>query len=224
MKTYNQLITELNKVEALMKAGKLAAKTIRRISPGESYKMLGGVKVTGDLQKVKVPFRNIIRHRDSYISNIITPRRKIENFQKAIGGQNYNTNPFKGTELDTAIRQKKFRGQGKKQSAELDKMFKGMPQRPKNQPTVSRGLTPSLGDSNRMLDVPATKKASMEMNPKLDWQRTLEKGRPGYRIPATPVYNKNTRGQLTTKSVKYKKVPDSIENKIRDAIRQRRKK
>ena len=223
MKNYNEFITELNKVEALMKAGKLAAKTIRRISPGESYKMLGGVKVTGDLNKVKVPFRNIIRHRDSSISNIITPRRKIENFQKAIGGQNYNTNPFKGTQLDTAIRQKKFRGQGKKQGAYMDKLIKAIPQKPKNQPTVQRDIS-NIGDSNRMLNVPATKKASMEMNPKPDWHYTLEKGRPGYRIPATPVYNKNTRGQLTTKSVKYKKVPDSIENKIRDAIKQRRKK
>ena len=223
MKNYNEFITELNKVEALMKAGKLAAKTIRRISPGESYKMLGGVKVTGDLKKVKVPFRNIIRHRDSPISNIITPRRKIENFQKVTGGQNFNFNPFKGTVLDTAIRQKKFRGQGKKQGAYMDRAIKGMPQKPKNQPTVQRDYS-NMGDSNRMLDVPATQKAGMEMNPKPDWHYTLEKGRPGYRIPATPVYNKNTRGQLTTKSVKYKKVPDSIENKIRDAIRQRRKK
>ena len=105
----------------------------------------------------------------------------------------------------------------------MDKAIKGIPQKSKNQTTVRRDF-PHMGDSNRMLDVPATQKAGMEMNPKPDWHYTLEKGRPGYRIPATPVYNKNTRGQLTTKSVKYKKVPDSIENKIRDAIRQRRKK
>ena len=222
MKTYNQLITELNKVEAMLKAGKLAAKTIRRISPGESYKMLGGVKVTGDLNKVKVPFRNIIRHRDSPISNIISPRRKIENFQKVADVKNPFNQYYKGTEFDTAIRQKKFRGKGKKQSAEMDKITNMMPQRSKvNQPTVGvRGL----GDSNRQLNVPATNKASMEMNPKPDWHYTMEKGRPGYRIPATPVYNKNTRGQITTKGVKYDKVPDSIENKIRDAIRQRKKK
>ena len=106
----------------------------------------------------------------------------------------------------------------------MDKILNMAPQRPKNQPTVTKGINTNIGDSNRMLDVPATKKASKEMNPKPDWHYELEKGRPGYRIPATPVYNKNTRGQLTTKSVKYKKVPDSIENKIRDAIRQRRKK
>ena len=221
MKTYNQFITELNKVEALMMAGKLAAKTIRRISPGESYKMLGGVKVTGDLNKVKVPFRNIMRHRDSPISNIISPRRKIENFKK-VADVNSNTKPYRGTIFDTAKRQKDFRGKGKKQSAEMDKIYNMMPQQPKvNQRTV--GLK-GLGDSNRQLNVPANYKASKEMNPKSDFERTLEKGRPGYRIPATPVYNKNTRGQITTKGVKYDKVPDSIENKIRDAIRQRKKK
>ena len=112
MKTYNELITELNKVEAMLKAGKLAAKTIRRISPGESYKMLGGVKVTGDLNKVKVPFRNIMRHRDSPISNIISPRRKIENFKK-VADVNSNTKPYRDTVFDTAKRQKDFRGKGK---------------------------------------------------------------------------------------------------------------
>ena len=221
MKTYNQLITELNKVEAMLKAGKLAAKTIRRISPGESYKMLGGVKVTGDLNKVKVPFRNIIRHRDSPISNIISPRRKIENFQKVADVKNPFNQYYKGTEFDTAIRQKKFRGKGKKQSAEMDKITNMMPQRSKvNQRTVGvRGL----GDSNRQLDLPANYKASKEMNigPMSDG---IYRQLPRDMSKRTPVYNKNTRGQITTKGIKYDKVPDSIENKIRDAIRQRKKK
>ena len=214
MKTYNQFITELNKVEALMKAGKLAAKTIRRISP-DAPNLLGGVKVTGELKKVKVPFRNIIRHRDSPMSNISSPRRKIENFMKVADVKNPSTKPYKGTIFDTAKRQKDFRGKGKKQSAEMDKIYNMMPQQPKvNQRTV--GLK-GLGDSNRQLNVPANYKASKEMNVRTYQQRILDE-------PATPVYNKNTRGQLTTKSVKYDKVPDSIENKIRDAIRQRKKK
>ena len=33
MKTYKEFITELNKVEAMMKAGKLAVKTIQRLAP-----------------------------------------------------------------------------------------------------------------------------------------------------------------------------------------------
>ena len=55
------------------------------------------------------------------------------------------------------------------------------------------------------------------MNVRTYQQRILDE-------PATPVYNKNTRGQITTKSVDYDKVPDSIQNKIRDAIRRKKKK
>ena len=40
-----------------------------------------------------------------------------------------------------------------------------------------------------------------------------------------PIYNTNKMGQLSTKGVDYTKdVPDSLLNKLRDAIRQRRKK
>ena len=203
MKTYKEFIIELNKVEAMMKAGKLAVSTIRRVSPN----LLKGVKITG--KKVKVPSSNIISNRNSPVSKIITPRRKVENMM-----QNQNKS-YKNTIFDPAKRQKDFRGKGKKQSAEMDKIYNMMPQQPKvNQRTV--GLK-GLGDSNRQLNVPANYKASKEMNVRTYQQRILDE-------PATPVYNKNTRGQITTKSVKYDKVPDSIENKIRDAIRQRKKK
>ena len=209
MKTYNQFITELNKVGAMLKAGKLAVSTIRKISPN----LLKGVKITG--KKVKVPSSNIISNRNSPVSKIITPRRKIENMM-----QNQNK-LYKNTIFDPAKRQKDFRGKGKKQSAEMDKITNMMPQRSKvNQRTVGvRGL----GDSNRQLDLPANYKASKEMNigPMSDG---IYRQLPRDMSKRTPVYNKNTRGQITTKGIKYDKVPDSIENKIRDAIRQRKKK
>ena len=54
MKTYKELITELNKVEAMMKAGKLAVKTIQRLAPKNqpSY-LLQGIK--GTSKKPKIP-------------------------------------------------------------------------------------------------------------------------------------------------------------------------
>ena len=134
--------------------------------------------------------------------------------------QNQNKS-YKNTIFDPAKRQKDFRGKGKKQSAEMDKIHNMMPrQSVVNQRTV--GLK-GLGDSNRQLDLPANYKASKEMNigPMSDG---IYRQLPRDMRKRTPVYNKNTRGQITTKGIKYDKVPDSIENKIRDAIRQRKKK
>jgi len=197
MKTYKEFIIELNKVEAMMKAGKLAVSTIRRVSPN----LLKGVKITG--KKVKVPSSNIISNRNSPVSKIITPRRKVENMM-----QNQNKS-YKNTIFDPAKRQKDFRGKGKKQSAELDKM--GKP------------LVRGFGDSNRQLDLPASYKASNQMNIG-SMSDGIYRQLPRDMMKRTPVYNKNTRGRITTKGVNYDKVPDSIENKIRDAIRQRKKK
>ena len=197
MKTYKEFITELNKVGAMLKAGKLAVSTIRKISPN----LLKGVKITG--KKVKVPSSNIISNRNSPVSKIITPRRKVENMMQ-------NQNKFyKNTIFDPAKRQKDFRGKGKKQSAQRDKIAK---------PLGLRGP----GDSNRQLDLPANYKASKEMNigPMSDG---IYRELPRDMIKRTPVYNKNTRGRITTKGVNYDKVPDSMMNKLRDAIRQRRK-
>ena len=199
MKTYNKFITELNKFERMLKAGELALSTIRRVSPN----LLKGVKITG--KKVKVPSSNIISNRNSPVSKIITPRRKIENMM-----QNQKKSANKGTIFDTAERQKNLRGKGKKQSAEMDEIGKPL------------GLKGS-GDSNRQLDLPANYKASNQMNigPMSDG---IYRELPRDMIKRTPVYNKNTRGRITTKGVDYDKVPDSLYNKIRDAIRQRKKK
>ena len=56
MKTYKELITELNKVEAMMKAGKLAVKTIQRLAPKNqpSY-LVQGIK--GTSKKPKIPLK-----------------------------------------------------------------------------------------------------------------------------------------------------------------------
>ena len=209
MKTYKELITELNKAEAMMRAGKLAVKTIQRLVPKNqpSY-LLQGIK--GTSKKPKIPLKNILFHRDSPSSKIVSPRRKIENIVR--GTKTPEAQP--GGKLTTAKRQKEFRGKNKADANYFDRLTpnimrtnkvlraKGLKEKP-----LRRGLGdhPGYLDASKQLDQPASVHKNF--------------------ISAFPdLYPTNKLGNLSTKSVKYDKVPDSIENKIRDAIRRRKKK
>ena len=120
MKTYNQFITELNKVELAMKAGKLGVKSLRRLRLKPSSIMS---------PNRKVPVLDILKLRDSPRSPIVSKRRQIENLMKAskepmdirYTNKGYmgllrsekGSSRFTGTELDTAVRQKELRGRSK---------------------------------------------------------------------------------------------------------------
>ena len=209
MKTYKEFITELNKVEAMMKAGKLAVKTIQRLVPKNqpSY-LLQGIK--GTSKKPKIPLKNILFHRDSPSSKIVSPRRKIENIVR--GTKTPEAQP--GGKLTTAKRQKEFRGKNKADANYFDRLTpnimrtnkvlraKGLKEKP-----LRRGLGdhPGYLDASKQLDQPA----SVHKN---------------FKAAFPDQYPTNKLGNLSIKGVKYDKVPDSIENKIRDAIRRRKKK
>ena len=120
MKTYNQFITELNKVELAMKAGKLGVKALRRLRLKPSSIMS---------PNKKVPVYDILKLRNSPRSPIVSKRKQIENLMKAskepadirYTNKGYmgllrsekGSSRFTGTELDTAIRQKELRGRSK---------------------------------------------------------------------------------------------------------------
>ena len=120
MKTYNQFITELNKVELAMKAGKLGVKALRRLRLKPSSIMS---------PNKKVPVYDILKLRNSPRSPIVSKRRQIENLMKASkepadirytnkGYMNLlrsdkGSSRFAGTELDTAVRHKALRGRNK---------------------------------------------------------------------------------------------------------------
>ena len=120
MKTYQEFITELNKVEALMKAGKLGVKSLRRLRLKPSSIMS---------PNKKVPVYDILKLRNSPRSPIVSKRKQIENIMKASKNPDdiYYTNKgqmgllrsqkgssrFAGTELDTAVRHKSLRGRSK---------------------------------------------------------------------------------------------------------------
>tara|TARA_B100000378_G_C17899466_1_gene362134 strand:+ start:40 stop:708 length:669 start_codon:yes stop_codon:yes gene_type:complete len=120
MKTYNQFITELNKVELAIKAGKLGVKALRRLRLKPSSIMS---------PNRKVPVYDILKLRNSPRSPIVSKRKQIENIMKASKNPDdiYFTNKgqmgllrsqkgssrFAGTELDTAVRHKSLRGRSK---------------------------------------------------------------------------------------------------------------
>ena len=120
MKTYNQFITELNKVELAMKAGKLGVKSLRRLRLKPSSIMS---------PNKKVPVYDILKLRNSPRSPIGSKRRQIDNLMKAskepmdirYTNKGYmgllrsekGSSRFTGTELDTAVRQKELRGRSK---------------------------------------------------------------------------------------------------------------
>ena len=120
MKTYKELITELNKVELAMKAGKLGVKSLRRLRLKPSSIMS---------PNRKVPVYDILKLRNSPRSPIVSKRRQIENIMKASKNPDdiYYSNKgqlglarfkkgssnFAGTELDTAVRHKSLRGRSK---------------------------------------------------------------------------------------------------------------
>ena len=120
MKTYKELITELNKVELAMKAGKLGVKSLRRLRLKPSSIMS---------PNRKVPVYDILKLRNSPRSPIVSKRKQIENIMKASKNPDdiYYSNKgqlglarfkkgslnFAGTELDTAVRHKSLRGRSK---------------------------------------------------------------------------------------------------------------
>ena len=211
MKTYIELITELNKTEAMMKAGKLAVKTIQRLAPkNQPTYLLQGIK--GTSKKSKIPLKNILFHRDSPSSKIVSPRRKIENIVRGTKTPEAQL----GGKLDTATRQKQFnRSRNSKADANyfdtltpnimrqnIGRRARGLKDAP-----LRRGLGdhPGYLDASKQLDQPA----SVHKN---------------FKAAFPDQYPTNKLGNLSPKGVKYDKVPDSIENKIRDAIRRRKKK
>ena len=116
MKTYKEFITELNKVELAMRAGKLGLKSIKKL----------GIK--NPINR-KVPLLDILKLRNSPKSPIVSKRREIENIMRASSDPNdirftnkgmlgalrseKGSSRFTGTELDTAVRQKGLRGRSK---------------------------------------------------------------------------------------------------------------
>ena len=194
MKTYNQFITELNKFEKMVIQKGL--KTLQQAKPTKS--LVKGLKDA------------MIKLRNNPTAANISPRRKIENMYKT-QGSNINISDktaelaSKGMTpkniLDTQTRHKAMRGLTKKKSAELDKL--GM-----QVPLYKGRRAKGMGDANRRLNLPANNNMKKMKEP----------------FTNQSIYNTNKMGQLSTKGVNYiDDVPDSLLNKLRSAMKRKKK-
>ena len=204
MKTYNEFITELNKIEKfLLKKG---IKAIQKLNPGQTYKSIkkNALRTTRDMR--------------SDVENVfVSPRREAENlvkqFQKTVPGQKGvnimklkdKTGKPKYVEYDpTRVRQgddwrskvsgtaQTMRGQSKKVIRDLDKELKDAASKYGDKKVENaRSILKNTGDQHRAIyNAPAYK-----MNPtdsKID-----------------SVFPKNKLGAPTTTNIPKGSVPDA---------------
>ena len=150
MKTYQEFITELNKFETAMKAGKLSVKTLKRIQgkvnkgllPFAHFKIGNKRKVPVDtIQKLRMrpenplgqTFTSVKRSAENSLSGAITTGK---------------------TSPNTKFRHEKLRGLSKAKVREKDavaQVRKLVDDRPKDQDIIMKNLK-NTGDQNRLMN------------------------------------------------------------------------
>ena len=208
MKTYKEFITELNKFELAMKAGKLGLKTLKKI----------GLKSTTK----KVPIKDIAKFRNNPKNPFTSMRRgaenQLRNYQSQAPGQlgpNIFRNKY-GDPLfyDTTLgRHTDLRNVGKKFNRQA---YADMKHRyldgDKNAKKVMDAIK-DAGDANRQLSKPPMGTTPVGTRPnemmKLSFPRTIEKRR------MTDLMNKEKLGiepkygdKPTTKNIKKGSIPE----------------
>ena len=183
MKTYKEFITELNKFELMIKAGKAGLKMFKGKKPSHSA---------------------IIGLRSKFGNRFVSPRREAENLMKGFQvSQNMSKKAGKGGavtgSLETASRQfggaQGMRFHSKKGLRELDKSYRT------NRPSDRhyRSVIKNMGPQNRQIyqrPYPALNDAQDFMN-KADVFNTKE----------FPIFPKNKLGAPTTTNIKKGSIP-----------------
>ena len=212
MKTYNQFITELNKFEAAMKAGKLGFKTLKKI----------GLKSAVKNATKKVPVKDIVKFRSNPKNPFTSLRRSAEN-KLDYGampiprqtGYPQATFPLGISKSATRYRHKNLRGIGKKQFR--DEMpiaqMKKLVDRPGDYDKIMRNLK-NTGDSNRQLSQPPIlkKKPSREVSGRevldMDAYPTYTHAYGDLNINLDKVFPRNKLANPTTKGIKKGSIPE----------------
>ena len=196
MKTYKEFITELNKFEMMLKAGK------------------AGIKLANKLGKVsgKKPSHSaIIGFRSKFGNRFVSPRREAENLMKGFQLSQNMSKKGKGDfvvgSLETAARQfgggQGMRFHSKKRLKELDKLYRT------NRPSDRhyRSVIKNMGSQNRQIyqrPYPATTDAQDFMN-KADVFQSKD----------FPIFPKNKLGAPTTTNIKKGSIPEPKKRKLR---------
>lgn len=212
MKTYTQFITELNKFELALKAGKLGFKNLKKI----------GLKSAVKNANKKVPVKDIKDFRSNPNNPFTSLRRSAENKVDYStmpiprqDGYPQLTFPLGMSKSATRFRHKNLRGVGKKQFR--DEMpiaqIKKLTDNPGNQDKIMRNLK-NMGDSNRQLSQPPVlkKRPSREVSGRevldMDAYPSYSQAYNDLNINLDKVFPRNKLGNPTTKGIKKGSIPE----------------
>ena len=197
MKTYKEFITELNKFEMMLKAGKAGLKLANKF---------------GKVSRKKPSHNAIIGLRSKFGNRFVSPRREAENLMKGFQvSQNMSKKAGKGGavtgSLETAARQfggaQGMRFHSIKGLKELDKLYRT--NRPQDR--HYRSVIKNMGPQNRQIyqrPYPATTDAQDFMN-KADV----------FQSKNFPIFPKNKLGAPTTTNIKKGSIPEPKKRKLR---------
>ena len=207
MKTYNQFITELNKFETAMKAGKLGLKTLKKIGLKSATKKVPVKDITKFRSNPKNPFTSLRRSAENKVDYSAMPVPRQDGYPQL-------TFPLGMSKSATRFRHKNLRGVGKKKFR--DEMpvaqFKKIADRP-GQDKIMRNLK-NTGDSNRQLSQPPVlrKRPSREMSGREvldhDAYPTYTQAYNDLNINLDRVFPRNKLGNPTTKGIKKGSIPE----------------
>ena len=201
MKTYKQFITELNKFELALKAGKLGLKTLKKIGLKSATKKVPVKDITKFRSNPKNPFTSLRRSAENKVDYSAMPVPRQDGYPQL-------TFPLGMSKSATRFRHKNLRGVGKKKFR--DEMpvaqLKNIADRP-GQDKIMRNLK-NMGDSNRQLSQPPVLKKDKSGRIDHDAYPTYTQAYNDLNINLDRVFPRNKLGIPTTKGIKKGSIPE----------------
>ena len=201
MKTYKEFITELNKFELALKAGKLAFKTLKKIGLKSATKKVPVKDITKFRSNPKNPFTSLRRSAENKVDYSSMPIPRQDGYPQL-------TFPLGISKSATRYRHKNLRGVGKKKLR--DEMpvaqLKKIADRP-GQDKIMRNLK-NTGDSNRQLSQPPILKKDKSGRIDMDAYPTYTQSYSDLNINLDRVFPRNKLGNPTTKGIKKGSIPE----------------
>ena len=202
MKTYKQFITELNKFELALKAGKLGLKTLKKIGLKSATKKVPVKDITKFRSNPKNPFTSLRRSAENKLDGSAMPVPRQDGYPQL-------TFPLGMSKSATRFRHKNLRGVGKKKFR--DEMpiaqIKKLTDKPGNQDKIMRNLK-NMGDSNRQLSQPPVLKKDKSGRIDHDAYPTYTQAYNDLNINLDRVFPRNKLGIPTTKGIKKGSIPE----------------
>ena len=206
MKTYNQFITELNKFELALKAGKLGLKTLKRIQGkvNKGIRPFAHFKI-GNKRKVPVDTIQKLRNRpENPLGQTFTSVKRSTENSMADAITSGKTSEY------TKFRHKKLRGLSKAKVKEKDavaQVKKLVDDKPKDQDIIMKNLK-NTGDQNRLINKFDDINVKPNYSPYDSTMRPIRRFSKNFtKMPEKGDYYKYG-GQPTTSNIKKGSIPE----------------